>query len=89
MVPLFLPGERVVVDVWAYRFNRPMHGQVVVVRHPHDRSLLLFKRVGRMMRPDMYEIVSDNPEDGIDSRHFGPIHRRDIIGKYIFTYHRP
>lgn len=34
--------------------------------------------------PDYYYVLGDNKDLSLDSRSFGPVHRKSILGKYIF-----
>ena len=36
------------------------------------------------LKDDEYYVVGDNRKDSIDSRNFGPINKKDIVGKTIF-----
>lgn len=84
MVPTFRPGDWLV----ATRRGRIRRGSVVVLAHP-DRPLDLVKRVhgvpgdlvdGRLLGPDEYLVVGDNPAASSDGRRFGPVPRRVIDG---------
>jgi signal peptidase I len=90
MVPALLPGDWLV----ATRRGRIRRGSVVVLAHP-DRPLDLVKRVhgvpgdlvdGRLLGPDEYLVVGDNPGASTDGRRFGPVPRRAIEGIVRLRY---
>ncbi len=81
MRPAFAPGDRLlVVGPWPART-----GDVVALPDPRDRGRLLVKRVGRT-GPQELEVLGDNPGASTDSRHFGPVRRRDLIGRVVYRY---
>ena len=99
MLPTILPGERVLVDTLAYRFDRrPEAGDVVLARHPERLSLTMLKRVGgvpgddvagRILGEDEYWLVGDAPELSTDSRQLGPVRSGDVVGRAWVVYWPP
>ncbi len=90
MEPAYSAGERVVVNRLAYLLRPPVAGDVVVVRDPEDRGRLLLKRVSAdpaaaTARGACY-VLGDNAAASRDSRAFGPVPRRAVIGKAWFRY---
>jgi nickel-type superoxide dismutase maturation protease len=95
MAPLLLPGERVLFDRLAYVRNRPRAGDVVLVAHPLRPELRMVKRLagvprdligGRMLGRGEYWVLGDNAEESTDSREFGPVRRRDLLGRAWVRY---
>ena len=76
MEPTLSPGDRVLMNPQSTVKN----GDVVVVRHPTDPSLLVVKRIGRILGKSQVELVSDNPDEGTDSRTWGPVDIDLIVG---------
>ncbi len=66
MTPALRPGDRLLVS---YR-RKPRVGDVVVARFAD--GTLAVKRVAER-RTTGWWLLSDNPEQGIDSRHRGPV----------------
>lgn len=61
-------------------------GDVVVFRHAAYGVMI--KRVDRIVpEGDLLEVVGANNES-TDSRHFGPIHRSDLVGKVLWHFPR-
>lgn len=73
MNPTLSHGDRLLV-----RYGRtPRPGQLVVARFP-DGALVVKRAVER--RTSGWWLLSDNPAQGVDSRHRGPIHQNDLRG---------
>ena len=80
MLPTLLPGDRLLVLPGPVR-----PGRLVVVSHPRDPGLLLVKRAdavdGRTVT-----VRGDNRSASTDSRHFGPVPRRLVLGRPVYRY---
>lgn len=83
MSPAFQAGDRLVA-VWPWPV-RP--GQVVALRDPRDGRLLVKRVAG--VRNGLVEVLGDNPSASTDSRHFGPVPHRNLIGRVVYRYHPP
>lgn len=81
MVPTLLAGDEILFDPRAYDRIRPKPGDVVVAYHPDHPELKLVKRVLTVHEDGRCELTSDNPDVGIDSRHFGPVSAELILGR--------
>jgi signal peptidase I len=95
MEPALLPGERLLFDRLAYVRNRPRAGDVVLVAHPLRPELRMVKRLagapgitigGRTLAPGEYWVLGDNTGESTDSREFGPVRRRDLLGRAWVRY---
>ena len=80
MRPSVEPGDRLVV----LRL-RPRVGDVVALRDPGDRSRTLVKRVAAV-DGDAVDVRGDNADWSTDSRTFGPVSRRAILGRAVYRY---
>ncbi|MEK6700590.1 MAG: signal peptidase I [Nitrospirota bacterium] len=95
MEPAIMSGEKVLVDKRVYK-KRPLKiGDIVVFVYPDDRSQVVIRRVaglpgdtvktgdGKQYRVPHGSIfvMSDNKDEGTDSRHFGPVPLADVVGK--------
>jgi phage repressor protein C with HTH and peptisase S24 domain len=74
MLPTYQPGDTLL----GWRWFSPAPGQIVVV----TRDRLLIKRIVKISGPHIF-IEGDNSASSTDSRHFGPVARRDVIAKII------
>ena len=91
MAPRLADGDLVLVLRW----GRPRRGSIAVVRHP-GRDLLLVKRLaagtgdkvyGAALADREWWLASDNPLVSPDeSRSFGPVPDRLIIGRVMLRY---
>ena len=80
--PFFLEGDFVVVSKIPFVLRKIKAGDVVVFRHPVYGTMI--KKVEHIS-PDGEEIfvLGTHPES-TDSRQFGPLRRRQLIGKVIW-----
>ncbi len=88
MEPTLRRGERIMVDRWTLDHRAPRAGEIVLVSGPDGRALV--KRVasprGRLLPTDEVWLVGDNPGFSDDSRRFGPLPRRRLLGRVVFRY---
>ena len=101
MAPAVLKGDRVFADKTAYRRNTPKKGDIIVFVYPDDRSKVFIKRieglsgdfvvstgsVGEQVPHGMIYVLGDNKDQSIDSREFGFVPLRDVIGKVRQVYY--
>lgn len=87
MLPTLKPEEEVLVNMHAYGDRLPTLGDIVVVKHPQQPDLSMIKRV--VPFPNIasgsadsgYWVEGDNAEASTDSRSFGPVPLRCIVGR--------
>lgn len=82
MRPVLQPGDRLLVGGWL----RPRRGDLIVFRDPEQRSLFLLKRVAAVESNGDLIVRGDSPNVSRDSRHFGPVARRLVVGRAFFRY---
>ncbi len=80
--PLFQEGDYVLVVKIPVLLRYLQSGNVIVFRHPYYGVMI--KRI-ESINPDTDEIyvIGSHPES-TDSRDFGPIQRKDVVGKVIW-----
>lgn len=78
MEPTFHEGEKVLV----VRFLPLQKGNVAAIKDPRDGRLLL-KRITKIGWEEIF-VEGDNKGKSTDSRHFGWISKRLIVGKVIY-----
>jgi len=100
MAPTLVPGDCLYVDPRAYRDRSPARGDVVVVRDPVFPERYLVKRVGFLpgnlgpvdgipVPAGSVYLLGDNPTASRDSREFGPVALRRIVGRAYRCYRPP
>lgn len=130
MRPTLIEGDRIFVNKFIYRFNKPQRGDVIVFRYPEDPKKAFIKRlIGRpgetveikdgniwineelVEKPqqvrkiyyynygtygraaekieipeDSYYVLGDNSASSRDSRYWGFVKRKAILGKAIVKH---
>ncbi len=101
MEPAVLKGDRVFADKTAYRRMAPKNGDIIVFMYPDDRSKVFIKRIEglpgdtvtlidgtqeRVPHGSVY-VLGDKREQSLDSRSFGFVPLRDVIGKVRQVYY--
>jgi nickel-type superoxide dismutase maturation protease len=81
MTPTIAASEYVLVNRLAYLFGNPKINDIIALRDPRDGKILT-KRITKKLE-DKYFVEGDNKTFSTDSRVFGWIKKRDIIGKAI------
>lgn len=92
MKPSLLPGDIILVDTWAYKYQEPKNNDVVVFSLPRT-DYLLVKRIAPWPTPNSppgeYYVIGDNKIYSKDSRNFGGIRRQWIIGRAVIKFTTP
>lgn len=83
MFPVLIQGDRVLVNKAVYWFARPCIGDIVACKDPRNGNILI-KRITKR-EGGTYFVEGDNKRESTDSRAFGWIKKKDIIGKVIST----
>jgi nickel-type superoxide dismutase maturation protease len=81
MLPTLHAGDRLLVR----RTRRVRPGDLVVVPDPREPTRVLVKRV-RAIRVHGIEVAGDNPGASTDSRTFGVVPRRSLVGRAVYRY---
>ena len=81
MSPCLKSGDTVLVNRIIYTFISPALGDVVVLKEPKNKRVIV-KRITRKVK-NAYFVEGDNKMHSTDSREFGMIEKSDIIGKVL------
>ncbi len=84
MEPTLTSGDRLLV----VRRGAPRVGDIVAVRDRGGAGRLLVKRVVSVVG-DEIGIEGDNAPWSTDSRDFGPVDRRAVVGRAVYRYGPP
>ncbi|HET9689827.1 MAG TPA: nickel-type superoxide dismutase maturation protease [Acidimicrobiales bacterium] len=84
MAPTLLPGDRLVV----LRLAPVRAGAVVALPDPRHPSRVLVKRVAAVGASGV-DVRGDAVGASTDSRHFGLVARRSIVGRAVWRYAPP
>lgn len=84
MVPELRDGDEVLVQEYGCR---PVCiGDVVLVRHPTTRDVRIIKRVADLKDGGALWLLGDNAGASTDSRHFGAVSRKHLIGQVVAVF---
>ncbi len=89
MEPLLRDGDRVLVSRLTYRLRAPRPGEVVLARVAAVPGGLTVKRVAALDGAGRVVLRGDNLAFSIDSRRFGPVRRRAVLGRVWYRYWPP
>jgi nickel-type superoxide dismutase maturation protease len=81
MRPTLEPGDRLLVLAG----RRLRDGDLVAVADPRQPARTLVKRVGRVDEA-VLTVLGDAPAPPPDSRNFGPVPRRTVLGRAVYRY---
>ncbi len=81
MQPTLNSGEEFLMNPHAYIKRSPQVNDIVVILHPQQPSLRIIKRIAKIEKGDRYFLLGDNLSHSDDSRSFGLIERKQILGK--------
>lgn len=80
MIPTFLSGESVLVSNVPYLFSKPKVGEILAFKKNGE---IFIKRIVKIDN-EKYFVKGDNKKDSLDSRGFGWIERKKIVGKVVY-----
>ena len=79
MAPTLLPGDLVLITPMRAEATLPALGSIVVARPPGRSSTRIIKRLATIQAGNLV-LLGDNPQASTDSRQFGAVPRRLLIG---------
>lgn len=79
MSPKINEGREVLVSSIPFLFLNPKSGDIVAFK---KGDKVFIKRI-KKIEEDKYYLIGDNEKDSLDSRNFGSIDKKNIIGKVI------
>ena len=79
MLPVLKAGDAILIDPRA-AFSA---GDIVLAQHPYKKSVKILKRIGGISPEGKCTLIGDNAGESTDSRTFGEIQKKDILGKVV------
>lgn len=84
MFPSIRPNSLLLVNRLTYVIKKPKVGDIVVVQRQSDKKRIV-KRISRIY-DSTYFVLGDNKRQSTDSRHFGVITDKEIVGKVVYIF---
>ncbi len=81
MLPLLHPGDEILIDPRAYTNAAIQPDEIVWVQDPRDVSNEMVKQVLAVEPSGVIFVVGINRAESTDSRHFGTVLPKHILGK--------
>jgi nickel-type superoxide dismutase maturation protease len=85
LLPRYREGDYVLVASTPFPSGRIKPGDAVAFRHPIHGTLI---KLVESATEGSYYVVGTHPHS-IDSRHFGPVGREELIGKVLWHLRQP
>ena len=86
MEPMLQEGDKIFANTLIYKIRKPRVNEIILFIHPHYRKKILVKRITRQEN-DMVWVESDNNTHAHqDSKTFGWIAKKSILGRASFRY---
>jgi nickel-type superoxide dismutase maturation protease len=85
MLPNLHEGDAVLVNRLSYLLHEPKTNNIVALKDPRDGKTLIKRivKIDSAKQNAKYFVLGDNPKESTDSRSFGWITKKDIIGKVV------
>lgn len=96
MEPTYHDGDYLIIDEISYRLNEPRKDDVIIFRYPKNPSTFFIKRIIALpneeiildgkeikLKGDEYFVMGDNRDASSDSRIWGPVPKKMIVGRSI------
>jgi len=87
LVPDYREGDFVVIIKIPLLWFKLQPGDVVVFRHPEYGTMI--KKIEHFTPDGESVFVIGTHPGSVDSRRFGPVPRRDLVGRVIWHVHKP
>jgi nickel-type superoxide dismutase maturation protease len=79
MLPNLKNGDGVLINT----DEKVAVGDIVLAKHPFKKSVNILKRISEIDENGNYFLVGDNPPESTDSRTFGALSAKHILGKAV------
>lgn len=82
MFPTYKANQKLLLRTWDQSRATLTVGDVIVFSHPVTKQKII-KRIAEIKKEKLY-VLGDNKKESTDSRSFGWIDKKSIIGKVIY-----
>lgn len=94
MRPALKPGDVILVDTWRYDNKTPAPGDIILFTRNKQDKRVFIKRVHQAPKAlkatsDQIYVLGDNRAYSTDSRQFGLIDKKQIMGRATFIFLDP
>ena len=79
MLPNYKDRDKVIVNRWVYIFQKPKINDVIIIY----KKKTMIKRI-KEVKNNRFFVVGDNLSQSTDSRDFGLVEKKYILGKVVF-----
>lgn len=88
MEPTLNAGDTLIVSSIPYWFKKPQKGNIVLFLETKSKKYFIKRivKIDRSAQKDKYFLAGDNRNDSKDSKTFGLIERKNILGKVIYKF---
>lgn len=81
MEPKFKEGDVILINKLSYLFSKPQVKDIVAIKVGKIKSII--KKI-KEIKGDKFFVIGENLKESKDSRHFGWVLKKDILGKVCF-----
>ncbi len=82
MLPSFKDGDKALVNRWFYLLKKPQKNEIIII---NKKNIIMIKRI-KKTQDNKFFVAGDNLKESTDSRHFGWIEKKDVLGKVVFKF---
>ena len=86
MEPAILDGQSVLASNIPYIISKPKIGDVIAFNKKGKIFIKRIVKINLSADGDKYFVAGDNKKDSLDSKKFGWIDRKQIVGKVIWRF---
>ena len=86
MLPTLTEGQEILVRPIESSRHQFEAGTIVLMQHPIQSDVQMIKRITSIDDEDAITVLGDNADESTDSRQFGRVRKRHILGVVVCTF---
>ena len=86
MEPSILSGQSVLVSNIPYIFSKPKIGDIIAFKKKEKIFIKRIAKINPSADGNKYFALGDNRKDSLDSKSFGWVDRKELVGKVIWFF---